>query len=74
MHRQEVSTASPLCTRAVAASEPHVLVTYLAVERTSDYNLIGCPMVHDSLVLQAPRHGHVKCVSSVLLHSSRPER
>jgi len=31
-------------------------------------------VVHNSLVrLQAPRHGHVECVSRVLLHGSRPE-
>jgi len=72
MHRREPSAASPLCTRAVAASEPDVLVTLLAIERAGD--LIGRPVVHDGLVrLQAPRHGHVDCVSRVLLHGSRPE-
>jgi len=74
MHRQEPSTVSPLCTRAVAVLEPDVLVTYLAIERAGDYDLIGRPVVYDSLVqLQAPRHGHVECVSHVLLHGSRPE-
>ena len=68
------STASPLCTRAVVASEPDVLVTLLAIERAGDYDLIGHPVVHDGLVrLQTPRHGHVECVSRVLLHGSRPE-
>jgi len=38
MHRREPSPAVPLCTRAVAASEPDVLVTHLAIERASDYN------------------------------------
>ena len=66
---------SPLCTRTVTASEPTVLVTHFAIERAGDYNLIGCPVVHDSLVwLQAPRHGHVECVSHVLLHCSLPKR
>jgi len=74
MHRREPSAQSPLCTRAVAVSEPDVLVTHLAIERASDYNLIGRPVVHNSLVrLQAPRHGHVECVSRVLLHGSQPE-
>jgi len=69
MHRWELSTASPLCTRAVAASELDVLVTHLAIERVRDYNLIGHPVVHDSLVwLQAACHDHVDCVSRVLLH------
>jgi len=58
----------------VATSEPDVLVTHLAIERASDYDLVGCPVVHDGLVrLQTPRHGHVECVSRVLLHCSRPE-
>jgi len=74
MHRREPSAVSPLCTRVVTASEADVLVTHLAIERASDYDLIGCPMVHDGLVrLQAPRHGHVECVSRVLLHGSQPE-
>jgi len=71
----EPSAASPLCTRAVAASEPDVLVIHLAIERAGDYDLIDRPVVQDGLVrLQAPRHGHVECVSHVLLHGSRPER
>ena len=70
---QEPLAASPLCTREVAASEPDVLVTLLAIERAGDYNLIGLPVVHDGLVLQAPSHGHVECVSRVLLYSSQPE-
>ena len=41
---------SPLCTRAVAASELDVLVTLLAIERADDYNLIGHPVVHNGLV------------------------
>ena len=57
------------CVRVLAASEPDVLVTLLAIERASDYDLI---VVHDGL-LQAPRHGHVECVSRVLLHGSLPE-
>jgi len=75
MHRRYPSAASSLCTRAVVPSEPDVLVTHLAIERASDYDLIGRPVVHDGLVqLQAPRHGHVECVSRALLHGSRPER
>jgi len=74
MHRREPAAALPLCTREVAPSEPDVLVTHLAIERAGDYDLIGRPLVHDGLVLQAPRHGHVECVSRVLLHGSRPER
>jgi len=63
MHRQP-SAAWPVCTRAVAASEPDVLVTHLTIERAGDYDLIGRPVVHDGLVwLQAPHHGHVDCVS-----------
>jgi len=57
--------------RAVAASEPDVLVTHLAIECAGDYDLIGRPVLHDGLVrLQALRHGHVKCVSRDLLHGS----
>jgi len=74
MHRREPAAALPLCTREVAPSEPDVLVTHLAIERAGDYDLIDRPLVHDGLVLQAPRHGHVECVSRVLLHGSRPER
>jgi len=75
MYWREPSAASPLCTRAVAASKPDVLVTHLAIERAGDYDLIGRPVVHDGLaLLQAPRHGHVERVSRVLLHGARPER
>jgi len=75
MHRREPSAASPLCTRAVVASETDFLVTHLAIERAGDYDLIGRPVVHDGLVrLQTPHHGHVECVSRVLLHGSWPER
>ena len=60
-HRREQTASLPLCMRAVAASEPDVLVTHLAIERAGDYDLIGCPVVHDGLVrLQAPRHGPVE--------------
>jgi len=73
--RQEPSAASPLCMRAVVPSESAVLVTHLAIERANNYNLIGRPVVHDGLVrLQVPHHGHVECVSRVLLHGSQPER
>jgi len=74
MYRWEPSAASPLCTRTVTVSEPDVLVTHLAIERAGDYDLIGCPVVHDGLVrLQTHSHGHVECVSRVLFHGSRPE-
>jgi len=73
-HRREPSAVSPLCTRTATASEPDVLITHLAIERACDYDLIGRPVVHDGLVrLQAPRHGHVECVSHVLLHVSPHE-
>jgi len=72
--RREPSAALPLCMRVVAASKPDVLVTLLAIERASDYDLIVSPVVYDRLVrLQAPSHGHVECVSRVFLHGSRPE-
>jgi len=75
MHRWEPSAASPLCTRAVAASEPDVLLTRLAIEGAGNYDLIGRPVMHDGLArLQAPHHGHVECVSRVLFHDTRPER
>jgi len=75
MHRRKPSAASPVSTRAVAAPEPDVLVTHLAIERAGVYDLISHPVVHDGQVrLQAPRHGHIECVSRVLLHGSRPER
>ena len=71
MHRWEPSTALPICTRAVSASEPDVLVTHLAIERAGDYDLIGCPVVHDGLVrLQAPRHGRIECMSCSLARFS----
>jgi len=73
MHRREPSAASSLCTRTVDASEPDVLITHLVIERAGDYDLIGHPVVHDGL-LQSPCHGHVECVSHVLLHGSLPER
>ena len=58
---------SCICTRAVVASEPDVLITHLAIERAGNYNLFGCPVVNDSLVLlQAPSHGHVECISCSL--------
>ena len=44
------------------------------MERAGNYDLIGRLVVHDGLVLiQASRHGHVECVSRVLLHYSWPE-
>ena len=74
MHRWELSVASLLCTRAVAASEPDVLLTRLAIEGACNYNLIGRPVMHHGLArLQAPHHRHVECVSCVLLHDVWPE-
>jgi len=70
-HRWEPSAASPLCTRAVAASEPDVLLTRLVIEGAGDYDLIGRPGLAR---LQAPRHGHVECVFRVHLHGARPQR
>ena len=73
-HRREPSAALPLCMRVVVASKPDVLVTLLAIERASDYDLIGRPVVHNGLVrLQTPCHSHVECESRVLLHGSQPE-
>ena len=67
--------ASTLCTRAVGASEPDIIVTHLAIEPADNYDLIGRPVVQDHLVrLQGPCHCHVECVSRVLLHGSQPER
>jgi len=43
MHRREPSAVSSICSRAVAGSEPDVLVTHLAIERAGDYDLIGRP-------------------------------
>jgi len=75
MYRRKPSAASPLCTRAVVASEADVLLTRLAIERAGDYDLIDCPVVHDGLArLQAPRHDHVERVSRVLLLGARPDR
>ena len=49
MHRQP-SAALPVCTRAVAASEPDVLVSHLAIERADDYDLITAMLsVHPAL-------------------------
>jgi len=60
------AAAVTLCTSAVGASEPDVLVTHLAIERAGDYDLIGRPVVYYCMVrLQAPCYGHVKCVSHV---------
>ena len=48
-----------------------MLVTHLAIERAGDYDLIGRPQVHDGVVrLQAPRHGHVECISRSLARFS----
>ena len=75
MHRRQPSAALPLSTRAVAASEPDVLVTHLAIRRAGDYDLICRPVVHDGLVrFQASRHDRVQCVPHVLSHDARPER
>jgi len=71
-HRRELSAASALCTRVVVASDPDVLLTHLAIEHARDYNLICRPVEHRTR-LQAPRHGHVECVSRVLFYGSRPE-
>jgi len=43
MHRREPSAASPICTRAVDASEPDVLVTHLAIERAGNYTSSAVP-------------------------------
>ena len=43
MYRREPSAASPICTRAVDASEPDVLVTHLAIERAGNYTSSAVP-------------------------------
>ena len=74
MHRQP-SAAWPVCTRAVAASEPDVLVKHLAIERAGDYDLIATrPSRGARRPGAAPGSPscHVECESRVLLHGSRP--
>ena len=46
MHRREPSAASPVCTHAVTASEPDVLVTHLVIERAGVYDLITTGLFH----------------------------
>ena len=55
MYRRQLSAALPLSTRAVAASEPDVLVTHLAIRCAGDYDRIGRPVVHDGLEFHASR-------------------
>jgi len=75
MYRRQPSATLPLSTRAVAASEPDVLVTHLAIPRTGDYDRIGRPVVHDGLErFHASRHGRVQCMPHVLSHEAWPER
>jgi len=66
MYRRQPSAALPLSTRAVAASDPDVLVTHLAIRRAGDYDHIGRPVVHDGLE-------RAQCMSHVLPHEARPE-
>ena len=75
MYRWQSSTALPLSTHAVTASEPDVLVTHLAIPRAGDYDRIGRPVVHDGLErFHASRHGQAQCMPHVLSHEARPER
>jgi len=75
MYRWQPSAALPLSARAVAASEPDVLVTHLAIPRAGDYDRIGRPAVHDGLErFHASRHGQAQCMPHVLSHKARPER
>jgi len=75
MYRWQPSEALPLSTRAIAASEPDVLVTHLAIPRAGDYDRIGRPVVHDGLErFHASRHGQAQCMPHVLSHEARPER
>ena len=61
--RRELPVVLSLCTRAVVASAPDVLVTHLDIERA---------MITTSLTVP-PHHDHVECVSRVLLHRSQLE-
>jgi len=75
MYRWQPSAALPLSTRAVAATEPDVLVTHLAIPRADDYDRIGRLVVHDGLEwFHASRHGQAQCMPQVLSHEARPER
>jgi len=49
MSRWHPSTVLPLSTRAVAASDPDVLVTHLAIPRAGGYDRIGRTVVYDDL-------------------------
>jgi len=75
VYRRQPSAALPLSTHAVAASEPDVLVTHLAIRRAGDYNRIGRSVVHDGLErFHASCHGRAQCMPHVLPHEARPER
>jgi len=75
MYRRQPSAALPLSTRAVAASEPDVLVTHLAIRRASDYDRIGRPVVHDGLELDKLFRHPFSLTNTTpraaLMHSSR---
>ena len=62
MYRRQLSAALPLSTRAVAASEPDVLVIHLAIPSAGDYESAG------------PWCMTAWCMSHVLSHEARPER
>ena len=75
MYRRQPLAALPLSTRAVAASEPDVLVTHLAIQSAGDYDCIGRPVVHDGLELShASRHDRAQCMPHVLSHETQQER
>ena len=61
--------------RAVAASEPDVLVTHLAIPRAGDYDRNDRSVVYDGLErFHTSRHGRAQCIPLVLPHEVRPER
>jgi len=61
--------------RAVAASEPDVLVTHLAIPRAGDYDRNDRSVVYDGLErFHTSRHVQSQCMSHVLLREVRPER
>jgi len=75
MYTRQPSATLPLSTHAVAASEPDVLVTHLAIRRASNYDRIGRPVVHDGLErFYVSLHDRAQCMSHVLSHEARRER
>jgi len=77
MYRRQPSAALPLSTRAVAASDPDVLVTHLAIPCAGDCDRISRPVVHDGLEREACSMLPVMAQPSAcptFSHEARPER